>query len=251
MESPTPRSGSSERRIIRELFLTNEGGLAPGTHSEKYGRVFEELLIRELQLHTHLQTDYDLRFARGYVVEDYAKSDSGDIDPDVKFEALSNGPRFDIVCYSGEVAWSSYGGLPMAIVPRSFAIGVVEAKRTLSPGYLPKDSSRAINEQLATQQSYLAELGIEVPLILIGAHYRGGRHEIQRRAHADFVALLGDLSKSGSAVKMAHAGELQKVISLLTTGEVPLDDDEKAKREKASDLQDIAKNLDTSESDTE
>lgn len=251
MKSPTPRSGSSEQRIIRELFLTKEGGLAPGTYREKYGRVFEELLIRELQLLTHLETDSDLQFARGYVVDDYAGSDSGDIDPNIEFEALSNGPRFDIVCYSGEVAWSSYSGWPMAIVPRSFAVGIIEAKWTLSPGYLPKNSSRAINEQLATQQSYLKELGIEVPLILVGAHYSGDRNEIQRRARADFVALLGDLSEKGSAVKTAHAGELQKVISLLMTGEVPLDDDEKAKREKVDDLQNIAKSLDTSKLDSE
>ncbi|WP_282350897.1 hypothetical protein [Haloferax volcanii] len=235
---------SPEQRIIREVFLTKEGGMVPGSRSTEYGRVLETVLLRELQLLALNKADRELRFARGYVVDDYAQSGSGDLSASEEFETSTDGPRFDIVCYRGEVAWSTYDGLPMAVVPMSKAIGVIEVKRTLSPGYFPTTSNRAMNEQFIDQQRYLESLGLDVPFIVIGAHYSGSPDDNRQSARADHVALLGDLADSGSAVKMARKGELRSVIDYLETGEKPLDEEEKARQERVSGLQDIARDLD-------
>jgi hypothetical protein len=234
---------SPEERIIRELFLTKQGGLAPGSRSRDYGRVFETLLIREAQILARLHSDTGLKFARGYVVDDYGGSEDGPISKNQVQNVTPEGPRFDIVCYTGRVAWTSYDGLPMAVVPKSYAHGVIEAKRTLSPGYFPRDSSRAMNEQFIDQQAHLDELALKIPFVVVGAHYRGSPSENRRAAMADYVALLGDLSHAGSAVQMAQSNELKKVIKVFETGKVPRTDVERAQQERVSNLQDIAGRL--------
>lgn len=233
-------NNSPEERIIRELYLSKKGGLAPGTRSREYGRVLETLLIRELQMLSRLHSDTDLKFARGYVVDDYGGSKQGSISKNQELNVTPKGPRFDIVCYTGRVAWSSYDGLPVAEVPKSFARGIIEAKRTLSPGYFPSGSSRAMNEQFSSQQAYLDDLDLDIPFVVLGAHYRGSPSENQNAADADFVALLGDLSHAGSAAQMARNNELKKVVQVFETGKVPISDAKEAKEEKVRNLQDIA-----------
>lgn len=209
-------SGSPEERIIRELYRTKEGGLAPGKDSAEYGRVFETLLVRELQTLAHQRSDADVRFARGYVVEDYGSSSfEGASAAGASTVNTTASPRFDIVCYRGDVAWQSYQGLPVALVPASFTYGVIEAKRTLSPGYLPASSSRAMNEQFSRQREYLDRIGVVGPLVVVGAHFSGAPAEIRAEAATDHVALLGDLSAKGSAAKMAQPGELTRVLDVV------------------------------------
>lgn len=238
--------GSPEERIIREIFFTKKNGLEPGTRSTEYGRVLETVLIRELQMLAREQTDTDLRFARGYVVEDYGNSESGTISADGEATIDSNSPRFDIVCYCGDVAWSAFDGNPVAVVPKSFTYGVIEVKRTLSPGFFPGNSSRALNTQFRKQRGHLDSLGLDVPFIVVGAHFRGTPKENRRKALADHVALLGDLSHEGSAAKMARSGELSTVIDVLAEGTTPENADGRP-TEKVSELQDIAKEIHDSE----
>lgn len=208
--------GSPEERIIRGLYRTKEGGLEPGIQSREYGRVFESLLLQELQRLASQNEDRDIRFARGYVVEDYGSSKFDGASAAGASEVTTTAsPRFDIVCYHGDVAWESYDGMPMALVPESLAHGVIEAKRTLSPGYLPSDSSRGMNNQFRQQREYLDGLDMDGPLVLVGAHYSGAAQEISKEAAVDHVALLGDLSNKGSASRMARDGELAKVVELL------------------------------------
>lgn len=215
--SDTNWESSPEKRIIREIFLTKEGGLAPGTSSTAYGNVYETVLIRELQRLTQQYTSSDIRFARGFVVEDYGTQTSGGIAANGMPKIGADGPRFDIICYGGNVAWTTHNGVPHAVVPQSFVLGVIEAKRTLSPGYFPEDSSRAMNEQFTRQKRYLERFNSNIPLIIVGAHYSGSPTENRRKAKADHVALLGDLSESGSADRMAEEGELNQVVELLAS----------------------------------
>lgn len=214
--SPPQWSGSPEERIIRELYRTKEGGVEPGRQSTEYGRIFESLLTRELQRLAHQQEEADIRFARGYIVEDYGTQKfPGASAIGAKSVSTAASPRFDIICYHGDVAWRSYDGVPLAVVPASFTYGVIEAKRTLSPGYLPKDSSRGMNEQFSRQRSYLDDAGVDGPFILVGAHYSGNPEKIRQEAVADHVALLGDLTDKGSASQMACEGQLSEVVELI------------------------------------
>lgn len=206
---------SPEMRIIREIYLTKEGGLAPGTRSTSYGNVYEAVLIRELQRLAQQKSDLDIRFARGYVVEDYGNHTSEGVSAKGMDQIQIDGPRFDIISYAGNVAWTTHDGVPHAVVPESFVFGVLEAKRTLSPGYFPQDSSRAMNEQFLRQKQYLAEFDPEISLIVIGAHYSGSMSVNRQAAKADHVALLGDLSEKGSAERMAEVGELEQVVDML------------------------------------
>jgi len=212
------QSSSPEERIIRELYRTKEGGLAPGSRGREYGRVFETLLRRELQRLAQNQTDADIRFARGYVVDDYGTSNyHGASAADADTVDYSSSPRFDLICYDGEVAWTSHDGLPCALVPTSFVYGGIEAKRTLSPGYFPIDSSRSINAQLRRQREHLDALDVRGPLIVVGAHYSGDPAEIRQQAAADEVILLGDLANKGSAAEMAERRALARTVRLLSS----------------------------------
>lgn len=212
----TERSGSPEERIIRELYRTKEGGLAAGTNSREYGRVFETLLMRELRILAHQHGNTDIRFARGYVVEDYgSRKYEGASAANASGVNTAKSPRFDIVCYHGDVAWRAHEGIPHAMVPASFTYGVIEAKRTLSPGYFPVGSSRAMNQQFMRQRDYLDDLGVDAPLIVVGAHYRGTPRELRNGAEADHVAPLGDLSNKGSAEAMAQEGEIANVVDVM------------------------------------
>lgn len=229
--------GSPEERIIRELYRTSEGGIEAGTDSQAYGRILETLLKRELQNLGTAVCGGDLRFDRGYLVEDYGSQEfKGASATHASDVSTHDSPRFDIIAYSGDVAWRSFDGLPHALVPASFAHGIIEVKRTLSPGYLPPDSSRAMNVQFRRQREYMKKIDPDLPFILIGAHYSGNPEEIRRKALATHVALIGDLSEAGSARRMAQPGELENVIKVLA-GESPMDG------ERASKLQDIARDM--------
>lgn len=208
--------GSPEERIIRELYRTSEGGLKAGTEGRTYGRVFETLLIRELQVMAADMAELDVRFARGYVVDDYGSgSFEGASASGASSVSISGSPRFDVVCYHGDVSWTSYDGFPFALVPTSFTYGVIEAKRTLSPGYLPEDSSRGMNAQFRRQREYLDDLGVDGPLVVVCAHFAGAPAGLRRKAAADHVAPLGALSEKGSAAGMAQEGELERVVEVL------------------------------------
>lgn len=232
---PTWRNGP-EYRIIRELRETRIGGLAPGKQSNEFGRVVETLLIRELQMLARERSDVDLRFARGYIVEDYGDPESGEVSLSDGETVEKTGPRFDIVCYRGNVAWSTYERMPVAIVPKSLAYGVIEVKRTVSPKRFGPDSNEHFNEQLVGQRDYLRDLGADVLRIVVGANYFGTKDENRRKALADYVALLGDLNKRPSASKMVTKGELAATVDLLLGIEPSVD-------EKMTNLQNIAKGL--------
>lgn len=221
METSKPQwNGSPEERIIRELYRTKQGGVTPESDSREYGRVFETLLIRELQLVARKRGNTDLRFARGYIVEDYGSSKyRGASAANAADVNTTKSPRFDIICYHGDVAWRTHDGIPQAVVPASFTDGVIEAKRTLSPGYFPRDSSRAMNQQFSRQRDYLQNVGVEEPHIVVGAHYSGTPTELRNEAETDYVAPLGDLSNQGSAADMAQDGELAALVELLS-GEI-------------------------------
>lgn len=113
------------------------------------------------------------------------------------------------------MAWTTHDGLPCALVPASLTYGVLEAKRTLSPGYFPVGSSREMNVQLRRQRESLDNLGVEGPLIAVGAHYSSTPEEIRQQAATDEVALLGDLKNEGSAAKMAEQGALENIVQVL------------------------------------
>lgn len=116
--TPEEWSGSPEKRIIRELFRSKKGELAASRDPSGVGRLLENLLKRELGLLARRRDGTDIRFARGHVVEDYSSQ---------KYEGASaagagsvdhtGSPRFDIVCYRGDVAWRTHEGLPHAVVP--------------------------------------------------------------------------------------------------------------------------------------
>lgn len=231
-------SGSPEWRIIRELRETRLGGLKPGRDQQEFGRVIETLVIRELQMLCRQQSNTELRFARGFVVDDYGSIDRADVHLPEDESISKAGPRFDIVCYYGNVAWADYAGFPFALVPKSFAIGVLEVKRTVTPKKFTADSGDHINKQLRKQRNYLSELGIDFLQIVVGANYYGTKEENQRKSIADYVALLGDLNQMPSATKMAQNGELAHVIDILS-GEKPAN----PKAEKTENLQDIAKKV--------
>jgi hypothetical protein len=103
------------------------------------------------------------------------------------------------------------------LVPASLTYGVIEAKRTLSPGFFPVESSRQMNVQLRRQRESLDNLGVEGPLIAVGAHYSDDPVEIRQQAAADEVALLGDLKNKGSAAKMAEQDALANIVQVLTS----------------------------------
>jgi hypothetical protein len=193
------------------------------------------------------------RTSRGYVVEDYGKHQSDGISEEGAGSIKSDGPRFDIVCYRGNVAWTrnhreSRDQTPFAVVPKSFVYGVIEAKRTISPGYFPIDSSRAINAQLNDQQEHLDRLGLDVPLILIGALFAGSIRENQEKSEADDVVLVGELADNETTEQMARFGTLANVIEMLVDDvEIPREDLTPAPDEKVQGLQDIARNLESDE----
>lgn len=220
MNAPSNLEGTPEERIIHEIYLTNKGGTPPGNNPTAYSRVFESVLLRELRLIAR-NVETDMRFAQGYVVEEYGTDTPKGIDLTDVPTIDSDGPRFDIVCYTGNVVWKTFDGVSHAVVPASRTRGVIEAKRTLSPGYFPVDSSREMNLQFRRQQDYLEAVGADVPFIVLGAHYSGSKAENRESADADRVALLGELSKSDtsspeSAVMMAQEGELEAVVKLVS-----------------------------------
>lgn len=214
--SKSQPTSSPEERIIRELYRSKKAGLTASDQASGVGSLLETLLLRELhQLSTKYRDD-DIRFARGWVVEDYGTEKSeGASATNASSVDTSSSPRFDIICYRGDVAWRTHGGVPHALVPAAFTRGVIEAKRTLSPGYFPIDSSRGMNEQFIRQREHLDDLDVAGPLVVVGAHHRGTPDDLRREAAADHVAPLGDLANQGYASEMAREGELRRVVDLL------------------------------------
>lgn len=208
---------SPEERIIRELYRAKNAGLTASNQASGVGSLLETLLLRELQSLSARMHDEDIRFARGWVVENYGTEKSeGASATNAAEVSTSSSPRFDIVCYRGDVAWKTHGGVPHALVPATFTRGVLEAKRTLSPGYFSVNSSRGMNEQLIRQRKHLDQLGVDGPLVIVGAHHRGTPAELREEAAADAVAPLGDLANQRFADKMAREGELARIVNLLT-----------------------------------
>lgn len=206
---------SPEYRIIRELRETRMGGLAPGTNTSEFGRVVETLIIRELQALATQRSNADMRFARGYVVEDYGHPESGEVSLSEGDQVEKHGPRFDIICYRGNVAWAAHERVPIALVPTSLVYGVIEVKRTVTPKRFGSDSNEHYNNQLESQRRYLEELGAEHHHIVIGANYYGTPEENRQKALADYVAVLGNLNEQPSATDMANAGVLASVVDRL------------------------------------
>lgn len=209
-----------EERIIREMFRSNKGGMQPGTKSPEFGRLIENLLIRELTKLANERTDQDIRFSRGWIVEDYGTSKYPGASASGARASLETGaPRLDIICYHGDIAWNHHQGIPHAMVPQSYAYGFIEVKRTLNPKRLHEGSSAAdepVNDQLARQRRYIESLGISIPQILIGAHYwDGSEMQVRQEATADHVGLIGSLTRKGSAAGMANEGELESVLNEL------------------------------------
>lgn len=238
MSDSTPHwNDSPEGRINRALRETRLGGLSPKSNSRKFGRVIETLLIRELQILAQKKSDQELRFARGYVIDDYGQPESGEVSIPEKRLIEPAGPRFDIVCYHGNVAWTDYDGFPFALVPKSLADGVIEVKRTVTPKRFGPDSDYHYNEQLREHRDYIRELGIDIPRIFVAANFYGTLKENRQKGLADYVALLGDLNKERGVTTMACDGELEKVIAVLS-GEDPYEMDE-----KTQELQDIASQI--------
>lgn len=229
-------SNSPEYRIIRELRETRIAGLAPGTNTSEFGRVVETLIIRELQVLAVQRSDADLRFARGYVVEDYGNPESGEVSLSEEDHVEKQGPRFDIVCYRGNVAWAAHERVPIALVPKSLAFGVIEVKRTVTPKRFGPDSNEHYNEQLEAQRRYLKELGADIHHIVIGANHFGTPKENRQKALADYVAVLGNLNEQPSAKDMANDGELSSVVNRLLGIKPQVS-------ERTERLQDIARNL--------
>lgn len=220
MGSASPLPGTPEERIIHEIYLANKGGTPPDKHPAEYHRIFESVLLRELHgvaREIHSRT----RFARGFVVGDYARdTQKGILITDIH-PVVASGPRFDVVCYSGNVAWNTHEGIPHALVPASRALGVVDVKRTLAPEFFDEDSPRSFNTDYREQQNVLDSVGAEVPLIALAAHYRGTKEEIRNLADVDHVALLGDLDRADpsspdSAERMAEMGELLELVRLVS-----------------------------------
>lgn len=213
-----------EVRIVRSLWLTNQGGLTPGSNGTGYGRVMETLLIRELQMMAREMVEADLRFARGYIVENYGDVvDDGlsEIDPD---PINIDGPRIDVVCYQGNVGWTSHGGVPHAVVPASLARGVIEAKRWPTPKRITEGtgSQDPMNKQLRVRRDHLDQLDLDIPVILVGAYFSGDWDEIQRRTCADYVALCcgPNPTSEDRTEDLARRNELKTVLEILQ-GETP------------------------------
>lgn len=210
-------SGSPEERIIREMYRTNKGGMAPKHNPVEFGRLIEDLVTRELTLLASQYGRQDIRFARGWIVDDYgSKKFEGASAKNAKQVTTIDPPRLDIICYRGDIAWRSFEGIPHALVPKSFAQGFLEVKRTLNPKRLHKGISKnaeSVNDQLERQQEYMDSIRASVPQILVGAHYwDGSEMQVRNEANADSVALLGSLTRNGSASGMANDGELEATL---------------------------------------
>lgn len=228
MKTNAPIEGNSqpEKRILRQLFRSKEGGLTAKSDSVGVGRLLENLLIHELQSLAVERGEVTLRFGRGYVVEDYGNGKyDGASASNADQVDIGTSPRFDIVCYRGDVAWRTFDGLPHALVPASFTEGVIEAKRTLFPKHMRAGLSSSLRTQLRTQRQHLTEVGVDGSHILVGAHFnRNSADEVREKALADHVALLGDLAERTKenirrddvsvAEEMACKGELKDVADL-------------------------------------
>ena len=177
---------SPEERIIHGKKYAKEAGLRAGSHPGKIGRVIEDLVTRELTKLAAEHSEYDLRFSRGWIVEDYGKDNTPGASWQKASKVSTEGARrLDIVCYHSNVARKYHNHLPHALVPKSCAYGFIEDKKHLSPGRLYKGShGKPVNNQLDKQREYVESLGLSIPQVLLGIEYRKGpEQEIQEEAH--------------------------------------------------------------------
>lgn len=211
-----------EQRVLRSMYRTKKAGLTPSGNPSEYGTVIEELVLNELQaIAARLTQDRDLRFARGYVTEDYGSEKYvGASAKNAADSTLTDSPRFDIICYEGDVAWTTHGDLPHALVPASFVKGVIEVKRTLAPSSFEAGKQKDINPQLRQQKDHLERVGCpDCPIILLGTHFWAtSEDQVRELADAEHVFLVGDIrsKKVKAGVEaMAEDHVFEQRVSLL------------------------------------
>ena len=209
-------TGSPEERIIHGKKYAKEAGLK----ANKSGQVIEELVISELTKLAAERTDHDLRFSRGWIVEDYGKDNTLGASWQEANEVETPGPPLDIICYHSNVARRFRYHLTHALVPKSYAYGFIEVKKHLNPTRLHEGSSEGnepYNDQLNRQREYVESLGLSIPQVLLGIEYhRGPEQQIREEAHADSVGLISCLTDMPSVADMANEGELENVLDALT-----------------------------------
>jgi len=203
-----------EERIIREKRRAKEAGIT-GTD---VGEVIEDLVTRELTKLAAEQTNHDLRFSRGWIVEDYGTEKSPGASTTKSEEAEKAGPRLDIICYQGDVARQNHSNRPHALVPQSYAYGFIEVKKYLNPNLVTdgRTGNEPINDQLDRQRQHVESLGLSIPQVLLGIEYSDGSEmEVREVANADAVGLIESLTYE-YVKEMANNGELVQVLDLLT-----------------------------------
>jgi len=207
---------SPEERIIHGKKYAKEAGLK----AKKSGQVIEELVIRELTKLAAEQTDHDLRFSRGWIVEDYGRDNSPGASWQNASEVETTGPPLDIICYHSNVARKFRYHLTHALVPQSCAYGFIEVKKHLNPNRLHQGSSKnsePVNDQLDRQREHVESLKLSIPQALLGIeYYNGPEQQIREEAHADVVGLISCLTDMPVAADMANEGELLNVLDALT-----------------------------------
>jgi hypothetical protein len=206
--------GSPEERIIHGKKYAKEAG----AKGKKSGTVIEDLVTRELTKLAGDNTDYDLRFSRGWIVDDYGKDNTPGASWQNADEVNTAGvPRLDIICYHGDVARKYHSNIPHALVPESYAYGFVEVKKHLNPNRLHEGShGNPVNDQLDRQREYVESLGLSISQVLLGIeYYRGPAEQIREEAHADAVGLISCLTDLPIAADMANEGELKRVLDAL------------------------------------
>lgn len=221
METKAPTS-TPEEGVLKSMYRTKKSGLKPSSDPSTYGVIVETLILQELQaLAATLAPEPTLRFARGYVTEDYGSGDYvGASAKNASRATETDSPRFDIIAYEGDVAWKAHGGIPHALVPASFAKGVIEVKRTLSPSSFKTGTSKDINPQLRAQKEHLERVGrLDCPIILVGSHFWStSADEVRELAAADHVFFVGDIRthkvRAGVSA-MAEKRVFEKILRLL------------------------------------
>jgi hypothetical protein len=208
-------TGSPEERIIHGKKYAKEAGLK----ANKSGQVVEELVICELTKLAAERTDHDLRFSRGWIVEDYGKDNT----PGASWQEANKvetgpSPRLDIICYHGNVARKYHSNIPHTLVPQSNVYAFIEVKKYLSPGRLHEGShGNPVNNQLDRQRKHAESLGLSIPQVLLGIEYsESSEQRIREEAHADTVGLISCLTDMPSVADMANEGELENVLDALT-----------------------------------
>lgn len=222
METESTPPSTPEEGVLKSMYRTKKSGLTPSSDPAEYGAIIETLILQELQCFAAgLVPEPPLRFARGYVTEDYGSEDYiGASGKNAASASKSESPQFDIIAYEGDVAWKAHGGTPHALVPASFVKGVIEVKRTLAPSSFKTGTPKDINPQLKAQKAHLERIGrIDCPTILVGAHFWStSADEVRELAAADHVFFVGDIRKNkvkAGVSAMAEKRVFGKILGLL------------------------------------